>query len=53
MPASLGAVYCPFCNQRSVEVESVKKQRQFALFGAVLVGVVGYLLVTGMKDSAM
>ena len=31
----------------------MKKQRQFALFGAVLVGVVGYLLVTGMKDSAM
>jgi cytochrome c-type biogenesis protein CcmE len=31
----------------------VKKQRQFVVVGALLVGVVGYLLVTGMKDSAM
>jgi cytochrome c-type biogenesis protein CcmE len=31
----------------------VKKQRQFMAVGALLVGVVGYLLVTGMKDSAM
>ena len=31
----------------------MKKQRQFMMVGAALVGVVGYLLVTGMKDSAM
>ena len=31
----------------------MKKQRQFIAVGALLVGVVGYLLVTGMKDSAM
>jgi len=30
----------------------VKKQRQFMVVGALLVGVVGYLFVTGMKDSA-
>lgn len=30
----------------------MKKQRQFMAVGALLVGVVGYLLVTGMKDSA-
>jgi cytochrome c-type biogenesis protein CcmE len=31
----------------------VKKQRQFMVVGALMVGVVGYLFVTGMKDSAM
>jgi cytochrome c-type biogenesis protein CcmE len=30
----------------------VKKQRQFMVVGALLVGVVGYLLVTGMQQSA-
>jgi cytochrome c-type biogenesis protein CcmE len=30
----------------------VKKQRQFMMVGALLVGVVGYLLVTGMQQSA-
>jgi len=31
----------------------VKKQRQFLVAGSLLVGVIAYLLVTGMKDSAM
>jgi cytochrome c-type biogenesis protein CcmE len=31
----------------------VKKQRKFAAAAVALVGVVGYLMVTGMKDSAM
>jgi cytochrome c-type biogenesis protein CcmE len=31
----------------------VKKQRQFLVVGGVLVAIVAYLLVTGMKDSAM
>ncbi len=31
----------------------MKKQRKFAAAAVALVGVVGYLMVTGMKDSAM
>jgi cytochrome c-type biogenesis protein CcmE len=31
----------------------VKKQRQFLLVGTLLVGVIAYLLVTGMTESAM
>ena len=31
----------------------MKKQRKFAAAAVALVGVVGYLMVTGMKDSAV